>query len=143
MELTHVPDIYIVESGGKLNAFATRFFGRNMVVIYSEIFELYKNEGEDELSFVIAHELAHIKRRHISKMMFILPAMWIPGLGELYLRACEYTCDRYAAFYVGNTKAAQNSLTILAVGKGLYHDVNRIAYLDQMMYERGIFHMAK
>lgn len=110
-----------------------------MVIIYSEIFELYKKDGEDELSFVIAHELAHIKRRHISKMMFILPAMWMPGLGELYLRACEYTCDRYAAYYGGNTEAAQNSLTILAVGKNLYHDVNRIAYLDQMIHERGFF----
>ena len=98
MELPYTPDIYVAESGGMLNAFATRFFGRNMVVIYSEIFELYKNDGEDELSFVIAHELAHIKRRHISKMMFVLPAMWIPGIGELYLRACEYTCDRSCGF---------------------------------------------
>ncbi|MEK3887189.1 M48 family metallopeptidase [Bacillus sp. FSL K6-3431] len=139
MELPYTPDIYVAESGGTLNAFATRFFGRNMVILYSEIFELHKKGGEEELTFVIAHELAHIKRRHLSKMMFILPAMWLPVVGELYLRACEYTCDRYAAHYVGNTEAAKNGLMILAVGKELYRDVNRLAYVDQLEAERGFF----
>lgn len=139
MELSYTPDIYVAESGGTLNAFATRFFGRNMIVLYSEIFELNKKGGEEELNFIIAHELAHIKRRHLSKMMFILPAMWLPAIGELYLRACEYTCDRYAAHYVGNTEASKNGLMILAVGKELYKDVNRIAFVDQLEQERGFF----
>lgn len=139
MELSYTPDIYVAESGGTLNAFATRFFGRNMVVLYSEIFELYKKGGEEELNFVIAHELAHIKRRHLSKTMFILPAMWLPAIGELYLRACEYTCDRYATHYVGSTEAAKNGLVILAVGKELYKDVNRTAFVDQLELERGFF----
>jgi Zn-dependent protease with chaperone function len=62
MEMPFVPDVYVMESSGALNAFATRFFGRNMVVLYSTIFELIEQEAEDELTFVIAHELAHIKR---------------------------------------------------------------------------------
>lgn len=36
MGIPTVPDVYILESGGVLNAFATRFFGRNMVVLYSK-----------------------------------------------------------------------------------------------------------
>ena len=139
MEIKQVPDVYVMESQGILNAFATRFFGRNMVVLYSEIFELAHHEAKDELAFVIAHELAHIKRNHLTKMMFILPAMWIPGIAELYLRACEYTCDRYAAYYINNREAAKRSLTILAVGKELYQQVNRAEYLEQMNKEKGFF----
>ncbi|MFK2824600.1 M48 family metallopeptidase [Bacillus sp. B190/17] len=139
MGISSVPDVYVMESAGALNAFATRFFGKNMVVVYSEIFELTTRGAKDELAFVIAHELAHIKRNHLSKMLFILPAMWIPGIAELYLRACEYTCDRYAAYYIGNREAAKNSLTILAVGKALYQRVDRTEYLDQVNQEKGFF----
>ncbi|KMY54994.1 hypothetical protein AC623_14505 [Bacillus sp. FJAT-27231] len=139
MDILYVPDVYVVESQGVLNAFATRFFGRNMVVLYSEVFELSQQQAREELAFVIAHELAHIKRNHLSKTLFILPAMWIPGIAELYLRACEYTCDRYAAYYINNREAAKKSLTIFAVGKVLYKQVNRAEYLDQMNKEKGFF----
>ncbi|MGB6408739.1 MAG: heat-shock protein HtpX, partial [Planococcus donghaensis] len=37
MELKKVPDVFVVQSEGALNAFATRFFGRDMVVLYSEV----------------------------------------------------------------------------------------------------------
>lgn len=63
--------------------------------------------------------------------------MWIPGLAELYLRACEYTCDRYAAYYIGNSEAAKNGLTMLAIGKNLYSNVNREKYLQQVNEEKG------
>jgi Zn-dependent protease with chaperone function len=139
MEISKVPDIYVMQSGGMLNAFATRFFGRNMVVVYAEIFDLMNTDADDELNFILAHELAHIKRNHVSKMMFILPAMWIPGIAELYLRACEYTCDRFAAYYTGNSEASKNSLTMLAIGKDLYKHVNRAEYLQQLNAEKGFF----
>lgn len=139
MEIKKVPDLYVMQSGGVLNAFATRFFGRNMVVIHSEIFELIQQNGEDEVHFVLAHELAHIKRNHLGKMMFILPSMWIPGVAESYLRACEYTCDRYAAYYTGNHSAAKNALSMLAIGKLLSDKVNRPEYLEQINREKGFF----
>ncbi|MGO4890673.1 M48 family metallopeptidase [Anaerobacillus sp. MEB173] len=139
MEMSYIPDVYVMESGGALNAFATRFFGRNMIVLYSTIFELIEREGEDELAFVIAHELAHIKRRHISKQLIILPAMWIPGLTQSYSRACEFTCDRYATYYTGNSEAAKNCLTMLGIGSALYKKVNRSNYLDQIEEEKGFF----
>ena len=139
MGIPKVPDIFVIQSGGVLNAFATRFFGRNMVVVYSEIFDLIEQHAEDELNFVLAHELAHIKRNHLGKMMFILPSMWIPGIAEMYLRSCEYTCDRYAAYYTGNHQAAKNSLTILAIGKRLFRQVNKTEYLDQVNQEKGFF----
>src|SRR5690606_18444470 len=67
MGLKNVPDVFVIQSEGALNAFATRFFGRNMVVLYSEVFELAREQGMDELNFIIAHELAHVKRRHVWK----------------------------------------------------------------------------
>jgi ankyrin repeat protein/Zn-dependent protease with chaperone function len=137
MEMKFVPDVYVMESSGALNAFATRFFGRNMVVLYSTIFELHEEGGEDELAFVIAHELAHIKRRHISRQLAVLPALWIPGIREAYSRACEYTCDRFAAYYTGNSEAAKNCLTMFGVGKSLSKRVNRASYLNQINEEKG------
>ena len=71
MELEKMPNIYVMESQGVLNAFATRFFqARNMVVIYSEIFDLHENNREDELMFVLTHEFAHLKRRHVLVAFF-------------------------------------------------------------------------
>jgi Zn-dependent protease with chaperone function len=139
MGLKTVPDIYVMESGGVLNGFATKFFGRNMVVLYSEIFELIKRGSEDELAFIIAHELAHIKRRHITKQLVILPVMWVPFLGNAYSRACEFTCDRFGAYYTGNPTAARNSLLILAVGKSLYQEVNQQEFIEQIEKESGFF----
>ena len=139
MKLEKVPDIYVMESGGLLNAFATRFFGKSMVVLYSDIFDLIETGNEDVVKYVIAHELAHIKRRHITTQMVILPAMWVPFLGEAYLRSCEYTSDRYAAYYTNSFEAAKNGLTILAIGKKLYNRVNHDAYLKQIQDESGFF----
>jgi Zn-dependent protease with chaperone function len=139
MEIRKVPDVYVIESGGILNAFATRFFGRNMVVLYSDVFDLINSAGDDELSFIIAHELAHIKRNHIVKQLLILPAMWIPFLGEAYSRACEYTSDRIAVNYISNAEAAMNGLTMLAIGKTLFKRVNRSEYLVQNIRDDGFF----
>lgn len=134
-----VPNMYVLESSGMLNAFATRFFGKNMVVIYSELFDLSEEGKEDELMFVLAHEFAHIKRRHVLVHMLVLPAMFIPLLGEAYMRACEYTCDRYAAFYVQNIEASKQALTMLAIGKKLAPKVNQDAFVNQISEESGFF----
>lgn len=135
MKLESVPDIFVIHSEGAFNAFATRFFGRNMVVIYSEVFELAREQGEKELDFIIAHELAHIKRRHVWKSMLILPATLVPFLSQAYSRACEYTCDRMAAYYIQDGVAAKRALTILSIGKGLYKEINDFAYLEQIHSE--------
>lgn len=139
MGLVKMPDVYILESQGMLNAFATRFFGRNMVVLYSEIFELIEREAEEELLFVMAHEFAHIKRKHVLVHLLLLPAMWVPFVGNAYVRACEYTCDRHAAYYVGALEPSRNALTLLAIGKDLYKKVNQEAYMRQMETEAGFF----
>lgn len=138
MNLKKVPDVFVIHSEGAFNAFATRFLGRNMVVIYSEVFELAREQGEAELDFIIAHELAHVKRRHVWKNILIMPAQFIPFLSQAYSRSCEYTCDREAAYYIQNGEAAKRALTILGVGKKLYSEVNEDAYLEQIHTESNV-----
>lgn len=138
MNLKKVPDVFVIHSEGAFNAFATRFLGRNMVVIYSEVFELARESGEAELDFIIAHELAHVKRRHVWKSMLVMPAQFIPFLSQAYSRSCEYTCDREAAYTIQNGVAAKRALTILGVGKVLYTEVNEDSYLEQIHSESNV-----
>jgi Zn-dependent protease with chaperone function len=132
-----MPPVYVMQNGGVLNAFATRFIGRNYVVIYSEIFDLVYENGVDELSFVIAHELGHIKRNHISKRLWLFPSIIIPFLGSAYSRACEYTCDN-----IGNAVSPNGStlgLLILASGKSGYKKVNMEEYISSSKNEKGFW----
>ncbi|MFB5086712.1 M48 family metallopeptidase [Psychrobacillus sp. PGGUH221] len=138
MNIKKVPDVFVIHSEGAFNAFATRFLGRNMVVIYSEVFELAREKGEAELDFIIAHELSHVKRRHVWKNILIMPAQFIPYLSQAYSRSCEYTCDREAAYHIQNGEAAKQALTILGVGKKLYKEVNEDAYLEQIHTESNV-----
>lgn len=139
MGLEKMPDIYVVESEGILNAFATKYFKRNIVVLYSGIFDMIEYEAEKEVLFILAHEFAHLQRKHVLVNIFLLPVMLIPFLGNAYLRACEYTCDRYAAYYVKSFNAAKNALTMLAIGKELYPKVNQNLYMKQLESESGFF----
>ncbi|HSI67982.1 MAG TPA: ankyrin repeat domain-containing protein, partial [Planococcus sp. (in: firmicutes)] len=104
-------------------------------VLYSEVFELAREQGNDELDFILAHELAHIKRRHVWKNIIILPAALIPFLAQAYSRSCEYTCDRHAAYVVNNAAASKRALTLLGIGKKMYREVNEDAYMEQIKNE--------
>jgi len=82
--------MYVLQGDGVLNAFATRFARKNFVVIYSDIFEMAYQEEKDAVSFIIGHELGHLKRRHVSnwRLFLTLPARFIPLLYKAYSRAC-------------------------------------------------------
>jgi len=141
MKIGHVPEVYIIESGGMLNAFATRvfgLFGKNIVVLYSDFVDLAEDFHEHEVEYVIAHELAHIKRNHIVKNLLIAPAMWVPFLGVSYSRMAEYTCDRMAAYYTGRPESATSGLLVLASGKRLFTKVHLQPYLEQYNETKGI-----
>jgi len=127
--IAEVPPIYIMQSGGVLNAFATRFFGRNYVCIYSEILELAFEHGESEVAFVLAHELTHVARKHVWWKTLITPATFVPFLGAAYSRACEYTCDAYAAYLW--PQGAEGGILVLAAGKRLYREMDVDAFLAQ------------
>ncbi|MEO8908811.1 MAG: M48 family metallopeptidase [Gemmatimonadaceae bacterium] len=93
--MDETPAIFVLQSGGVLNALATRFLERNFVVLYSQVLALATQRGESAVSFVLGHELGHIQRKHLTKRMLLYPAMAIPFLGSAYSRGCEYTCDAF------------------------------------------------
>lgn len=137
MGLNPMPAIYVLQAGGLLNAFATKFLGRSFVVIYSDVLELAYSKGESELAFVICHELAHIKRKHLTWRWLLYPSMLVPFLGAAYSRACEYTCDRFGAHY--SPDGAVGGLLVLASGKKLYRNVNQQEFSNQATTERGFW----
>ncbi|HLA89710.1 MAG TPA: M48 family metallopeptidase [Gemmatimonadaceae bacterium] len=132
-----LPDIYLLQAGGLLNAFATRFFGREFVVLYSEIIDIAGEHGDDAVGFVIAHELAHHQRGHLRKHLMFLPGRAIPFLGQAYSRGCELTCDRYgAACY---TDGAVAGLLALAAGTRVHQKVNPAIFAEQVTTEAGFW----
>lgn len=119
--LDRVPDLFVLQSGGMLNAFATRFLGRDFVVVYSDVLAMAESRGESAVSFIVAHELAHVKRGHLKHRWLTLPGRVVPFLGSAYSRACEYTCDRFGAHC--EPAGAVDGLLVLAAGRELYHRV--------------------
>lgn len=132
-----LPDVYILQAGGVLNAFATRFFQKNMVILYSDVVELSREGYAKEVEFVIAHELAHIRRNHVQKQWAMMLGGWIPFLGSAYSRACEFTCDRMAAHHIQDHSASKRALTILAIGGRLAKEVSEFDYLYEASRENG------
>lgn len=138
MKLKEVPDIYVMQSGGVLNAFAARFGLKNMVVLYSDVFALLEEQGEEVL-YILAHEFAHIKRKHVGYGWLLMPGLILPFLGNAYSRACEFTCDRYGAYYSQSFEGAKNALVILAIGPQLYRKVDQTVFMQQISAEGGMF----
>lgn len=135
--LSSIPSVYILQSGGVLNAFAARFLGRNYIVLYSEIVESAYEQDKAILEFIIGHELGHIKQNHMMKNFLLLPSYLIPFLGSAYSRACEYTCDN-----IGHAlcpSGAKSGLLVLASGKTIYKKVNLNEFLKQDYSEDGFW----
>lgn len=137
LDLRAVPDVYIMQSGGILNAFATRFFGSNYIVLYSEIVEAAYERDTRMLEFIIGHELGHVKRKHLIKRVLLFPSFIVPFLGKAYSRACEYTCDS-----IGHALAPEgtrNGLLLLVSGRDLFLKVNTDEYIKQGYTEDGFW----
>jgi Zn-dependent protease with chaperone function len=135
--LKQVPAIYVVQSGGLLNAFATRFLGRDFVILYSDVLELALARGEAAVGFIVAHELAHVARGHLKQRWLTAPGRFFPYLGAAYSRACEYTCDRLGAFC--QPDGAITGLLALAAGKRLHGLVDVREFAAQAVSDHGFW----
>ncbi|HEX5036734.1 MAG TPA: M48 family metallopeptidase [bacterium] len=126
-----VPDAYVVQAGGLLNAMATKLFKSNVIILYSDLLEAC---GEDTAArdMIVAHELGHIKEGHLKYLWFLLPGLFVPFLGSALSRAREYTCDRYGLAGAGRTEGAMRGLTILAAGAKRGPQVNLQAMARQV-----------
>ena len=128
--MIRVPETYVMQAGGALNAFATRFIGANIVVLYSDLLEAC---GDDEAArdMIIAHELGHIQAGHLVWHWVLLPSAFVPFLGSALSRAREYTCDRFGLAGAGDRDGALLGLSILAAGAKYGRKVNREALVAQ------------
>jgi len=133
-EVLEVPEpLLYVSTAPELNAY-TACADQPIIKIYSYLLDILE---EDEIMFVLGHELAHIKSRHlvytvlgelISTGVLRLIASTIPGLSVVYtpaeislnyafyqwMRASEYTCDRGGFLACQNFEASCRALMKLA-----------------------------
>lgn len=130
MQMDKVPDVYLMQAGGTLNAFAARFLRRHMVVLYSDLLQACEG-NEAARDMIIGHELGHIHAGHLDWRWLIMPASIVPFLGTALSRAREFTCDRYGYASAGDHDGAILGLTILAAGGKHAPLVNRSALVRQ------------
>jgi Zn-dependent protease with chaperone function len=128
--LAKVPDAYLMQAGGSLNAMATKLFRSNFIVLYSDLVEACGDDAE-AVDFIVGHELGHVKAGHLRFQWVIILGRLVPFLGGAYSRAREYTADRYGLAGITDPHGATRGLTVLAAGGGHAHRVNLAAMLQQ------------
>ena len=133
-----LPALYVIQAGGALNAFATRFSGRNFVVVYSDILEAF-GPSSSEMQFILGHEIGHLKSNHILKQILLAPGIFTPLIGPAYLRACEASCDRHGAFASDDLNGAIRAMLTLGGGREQGRTLNADAFASQHGDERGFF----
>ena len=135
MGVAKVPEIFIVNMEGRINALALRFIGHAYVVLYANLVDLMlKRNAVKELRWVVAHELAHHAAGHVSvfRQIFLYPITYIPLLYKAYLRACKLTADRLGLVVTGDLQASQRALTSLACGsEALSSKTNIVTFMNQ------------
>ena len=136
--LEAVPDAYVMQAGGMLNAFATKFFSRNFIVIYSDLLEACDENGR-EMDMVIGHEIGHLALGHLKRIWLLAPAYLVPWLGPAFSRAREYSCDLCGHEVAGELDPAVKGLTILAAGGKYGQQVNVNEFVRQAQDTAGFW----
>ena len=124
-----VPSVY-VEQSPVLNAYALGLFGTDTLVVSSGLIDCL---SDAELSFVLGHEMTHVKCGHT--FWRILggehPVLRMPALsriGSLFLkwwgRKAELTADRGGLIACADHGAALRALLTLAVGSRLAAEID-------------------
>jgi Zn-dependent protease with chaperone function/Tfp pilus assembly major pilin PilA len=124
------PDAYLMHGNGMFNAFATRFLGRDFIVLYSDVVDALEPHP-DAVNFYIGHELGHVARNHLLWAPVLFPAMILPLLGAAYSRAREYTCDRYGLASCSNPQDAYYGVSALAAGGKRWKNLSQAHYVGQ------------
>ncbi|NLM36910.1 MAG: M48 family metallopeptidase [Firmicutes bacterium] len=116
-----------------LNAFAIGFSTPYSVVINSAVIKKF---SPGELSFLIGHELAHIKRKHCFWLSLISPfGKTIPGfelIFGIWQRKAEHTCDRAGLLVCGNLNDAITALIKLSCGEDALEHINFNDFIKQV-----------
>jgi len=133
--MSAVPDIFIVNSQGVINAVAIRSLNKKYVFLYSSLVDLLLIKGHHkELDFILGHELGHHAAGHVSfwKNTLLLWAGFVPFIGAAYSRAKELTADRIGHYLVNNVQVSTRALGAMALGSGaLVETLNIEAFKKQ------------
>lgn len=138
LQIDVVPEAYLLNGNGIFNAFAARFFGRNFVILYSDVVDAFDNQP-DSINFYIGHELGHIRLKHLTGHIWRLPIMWLPLLGAAYSRAKEYSCDRHGRACCESAESAARALLVLGAGARRVHTTDLSAYTQQIATSAGFW----
>lgn len=138
--LPYVPDGFVVNGNGTINAFASGHGFRRYIVVYSDLFEIGGTARSPEaLEFVIGHEVGHIAAGHTSYWRQLLTGsmMSVPIIGTTLSRAQEYTADNYG--YYTYPAGAPPAIGVMAAGKYMLSAVDFDQFADRATQEKGFF----
>ena len=128
------PTVFI-EQDPYLNAYAFGFQTPFLVVLSSALVEGLTN---DELYFVIAHEIGHIYLGHTRWLSIISPLgrnnYFLSLLYGSWQRKSEYSADKVGYAVLGDLNTAITTLIKLTVGSKLGKKVQYSGLLEQIMY---------
>ena len=132
------PALYVLQSGGVLNAFAARHAGRSFVVVYSDFVDALGADSA-EMKFILGHEIGHLRSRHILKQMLLAPGLFMPLLGPAYRRSWESSCDRHGAYAAQDIDASTRAMMVLSGGRDHGKQLKADVFASQHVEERGFF----
>lgn len=142
LDITRIPSIY-TEWGHFINAYTTGYKDSTLLVLYSGAVDLL---DEEELAFIVGHEMGHIKSGHvlyhvmagmfsniISNMAIAAPLVQPLYYALMYWnRMSEFTADRAGLLACQNVDAAINAIVKMSGMPGRYfRSMNREAFLQQ------------
>ena len=130
--LEKIPLLYVKNGNGVMNAYATKCkIKRGYIVLHSDILDIAYTHGHfDTIRFILAHELGHIKCRHVSVWRVALqPIARLLFIGNSLTRAQEYTADRVGGYY-----APEGALGLVSLfaGKHMSEQVDLDAYFKSV-----------
>jgi hypothetical protein len=139
LDLRDFPEIY-TKWGYYINAFTTGIEEDTLLVLYSGAVDLLQ---DDELSFIIGHEMGHIKSRHVlyhslainfSKFINNIPVvsdLIVPAL-LYWSRMSEFTADRAGLLACQDEDAALRTVMKMAgVPQKYFESMDRRVFLEQ------------
>ncbi len=136
--IAELPEAYLLNGGGMLNAFATRFLGRDFVVLLSDVVDAMERHP-DGIHFYMGHELGHIRMKHLTGHVWRIPVLWLPLLGAAYSRAQESTCDLHGRACCQSPESAARAMVALAAGPQRWSQVDLVEYARQTVHNAGFW----
>lgn len=126
MGVDRTPEVFVLESNTQ-NAFAMKHGKKSRIVLIDDlVFGSALTGNENVLTWILAHEIAHISLGHTDFFRG-----WMRGVIPPLSRLDEFTCDRVATAAVNDPDAVRDALTLLLVGPQLFSRVNHRALQQQ------------